>query len=153
MAAGWGATCCSWWSSSNPGLSPPGDPVPCPRPTRRARDYLAAKVSLPPLGQYGLPPEQLQKIEAERKLEVRVGEALTALAEFYHRRLKEAPKVLEWLHAHYGISDDTIESLQIGFAANGACKETGKEYKGVLSALTKRKDPFTLRELGRHRRL
>ena len=121
---------------------------PMPETHKRARDYLAAKVSLPPLGQYGLPPEQLQKIEAERKLEVRVGEALTALAEFYHRRLKEAPKVLEWLHAHYGISDETIDSLQIGFAANGACKENGKEYKGVLSALTKRKDPFTLRELG-----
>ena len=121
---------------------------PMPETHKRARDYLAAKVSLPPLGQYGLSPEQLQEIEAERKLEVRVQEALTALAEFYHRRLKEAPKVLDWLHAHYGISDETIDSLQIGFAANGACKENGKEYKGVLSALTKRKDPFKLRELG-----
>ena len=78
---------------------------------------------------------------------MRVGEALKELAAFYHRRLKEAPKVLEWLHAHYGISDDTIDSLQIGFAANGPCKDEGKEYKGVLSALTKRKDPFKLREL------
>ncbi len=121
---------------------------PMPETHKRARDYLAAKASLPPLGQYGLPPEQLQEIEAARKLEVRVGEALTALAEFYHRRLKEAPKVLEWLHAHYGISDDTIDSLQIGFAANGACQDNGTKYRGVLSALTKRKDPFTLRELG-----
>ncbi len=120
---------------------------PMPETHKRARDYLAAKASLPPLGQYGLSPEQLKKIEAERKLEVRVGEALTALAEFYHRRLKEAPKVLEWLHAHYGISGETIDSLQIGFAANGGCKDEGKEYKGVLSALTKRKDPFKLREL------
>ncbi len=120
---------------------------PMPETHQRARDYLAAKVSLPPLAQYGLPPEQLQKIEAERKLEVRVGEALTELAEFYHRRLKEAPKVLEWLHAHYGISDETIDSLQIGFAANGACQDNGTKYRGVLSALTKRKDPFQLREL------
>ena len=119
-----------------------------PETHQRARDFLAAKVSLPPLGQYGLPPEQLKKIEAERKLEVRVQEALTALAEFYHRRLKEAPKVLEWLHAHYGISDETIDSLQIGFAANGACQDNGTKYRGVLSALTKRKDPFELRELG-----
>ena len=79
---------------------------------------------------------------------MRVQEALTAPAEFYHRRLKEAPKVLEWLHAHYGISDETIDSLQIGFAANGPCKDNGRQYRGVLSALTKRKDPFTLRELG-----
>ena len=119
-----------------------------PETHQRARDFLAAKVSLPPLGQYGLPPEQLKKIEAERKLEVRVQEALTALVEFYHRRLKEAPKVLEWLHAHYGISDETIDSLQIGFAANGACQDNGTKYRGVLSALTKRKDPFQLRELG-----
>ena len=119
-----------------------------PETHQRARDFLAAKVSLPPLAQYGLPPEQLKKIEAERKLEVRVQEALTALVEFYHRRLKEAPKVLDWLHTHYGISDDTIDSLQIGFAANGACQDNGTKYRGVLSALTKRKDPFQLRELG-----
>ncbi len=116
---------------------------PMPETHKRARDYLAAKVSLPPLGQYGLSPEQLQKIEAERKLEVRVQEALTELAAFYHRRLKESPKVLEWLHAHYGISDETIDSLQIGFATNGACQDNGTEYRGVLSALTKRKDPST----------
>ena len=119
-----------------------------PETHQRARNFLAAKVSLPPLAQYGLPPEQLKKIEAERKLEVRVQEALTALVEFYHRRLKEAPKVLDWLHTHYGISDDTIDSLQIGFAANGACQDNGTKYRGVLSALTKRKDPFQLRELG-----
>ena len=118
-----------------------------PETHQRARDFLAAKVSLPPLAQYGLPPEQLKKIEAERKLEVRVQEALTALVEFYHRRLKEAPKVLDWLHTHYGISDDTIDSLQIGFAANGACQDNGTKYRGVLYALTKRKDPFKLREL------
>ena len=118
-----------------------------PETHKRARDYLAAKASLPPLAQYGLSPEQLKEIEAARKLEVRVQEALMELAAFYHRRLKEAPKVLEWLHAHYGISDETIESLQIGFAANGACEDNGTKYRGVLSALTKRKDPFKLREL------
>ena len=147
MAAARGATCCSWSSSSNPVWSLPGDPAPCRRPTSGPRDFLAAKVSLPPLAQYGLSPEQLKVIEAARKLEVRVGEALTALAEFYHRRLKEAPKVLDWLHTHYGISEDTIDSLQIGFAANGACQDNGTKYRGILSALTKRKDPFTLREL------
>ena len=118
-----------------------------PETHQRARDYLAAKVSLPPLAQYGLPPEQLKKIEAARKLEVRVQEVLTALAEFYHRRLKEAPKVLEWLRSHYGISDETIDSLQIGFAANGPCTDDGKEYKGIIAAMTKRETPFRPREL------
>ncbi len=118
-----------------------------PETHQRARDFLAAKASLPPLAQYGLPPEQLKKIEAARKLEVRVQEVLTALAEFYHRRLKEAPKVLEWLRSHYGISDETIDSLQIGFAANGPCTDDGKEYKGIIAAMTKRENPFRPREL------
>ena len=120
---------------------------PMPETHQRARDFLAAKVSLPPLAQYGLSPEQLKELEAERKLEVRVQEVLTELAAFYHRRLKERPEVLEWLHSHYGISDDTVESLQIGFAANGACQDDGKEYGGVVSALTKRENPFDPREL------
>ncbi len=118
-----------------------------PETHQRARDFLAAKVSLPPLAQYRLSPEQLKKIEAARKLEVRVQEVLTALAEFYHRRLKERPEVLQWLHSHYGISDETIDSLQIGFAANGPCKDDGKEYKGIISAMTKRENPFRPREL------
>ena len=124
-----------------------GQSGPMPETHQRARDFLAAKASLPPLGQYGLSPEQLKEIESERKLEVRVQEALTALASFYHRRLKEAPEVLDWLHTHYGISDDTIDSLAIGYAANGPCKDNGKQYRGVISALTKRENPFNDGEL------
>ena len=124
-----------------------GQSGPMPETHQRARDFLAAKASLPPLGQYGLSPEQLKEIESERKLEVRVQEALTELAAFYHRRLKEAPEVLDWLHTHYGISDDTIDSLAIGYAANGPCKDNGKQYRGVLSALTKRENPFNDGEL------
>ncbi len=124
-----------------------GQSGPMPETHQRARDFLAAKASLPPLGHYGLSPEQLKEIESERKLEVRVQEALTELAAFYHRRLKEAPEVLDWLHTHYGISDDTIDSLAIGYAANGPCKDNGKQYRGVISALTKRENPFNDCEL------
>ena len=124
-----------------------GQSGPMPETHRRARDFLAAKASLPPLGQYGLSPERLRETEAARKLDVRVQEALTELAAFYHRRLKEAPEVLDWLHTHYGISDDTIDSFAIGYAANGPCKDNGKQYRGVLSALTKRENPFNDGEL------
>ena len=76
-----------------------------------------------------------------------VQEALTALASFYHRRLKDAPEVLGWLTSHYVISEETIDTLRIGYAANGACEENGKPQTGVLSVLTTEENPFTHREL------
>ena len=78
---------------------------------------------------------------------MRVQEALTALASFYHRRLQDAPEVLEWLTSHYGIGKETIDALRIGYAANGPCEDDGKPQTGVLSALTTGENPFTPREL------
>ena len=72
-----------------------GQSGPMPESHRRARDFLAAKAQLPPLAGYGLSPERLRKTEAARELNVRVQEALTALASFYCWRLKDAPEVLE----------------------------------------------------------
>ncbi len=124
-----------------------GQSGPMPETHQRARDFLAAKVELPPLAGYGLSPERLRETEAERELDVRVQEALTALASFYHRRLKDAPEILEWLTSHYGISEETIDTLRIGYAANGPCEEGDKACVGVLSALTTGQNPFTPREL------
>ena len=124
-----------------------GQSGPMPETHQRARDFLAAKAQLPPLARYGLSPERLRKAEAVRELDVRVQEALTALASFYHRRLKDAPEVLGWLTSHYGISEETIDTLRIGYAANGPCKDDGKPQTGVLSALTTGENPFTPREL------
>ena len=124
-----------------------GQSGPMPETHQRARDFLAAKAQLPPLARNGLSPEQLRKTEAARELDVRVQEALTALASFYHRRLKDAPEVLEWLTSHYGIGQETIDTLRIGYAANGPCKDDGKKCTGVLSALTTGENPFTPREL------
>ena len=118
-----------------------------PESHRRARDFLAAKAQLPPLARDGLSPERLRKTEAARELDVRVQEALTALASFYCRRLKDAPEVLEWLTSHYGIGKEAIDTLRIGYAANGPCKDDGKPQTGVLSALTTGENPFTPREL------
>ncbi len=115
---------------------------------RRARDYLAEKAGLPPLSEYGLSPEHLKETEAARILELRVQEALTALAGFYHERLKESPKVLEWFHAHYGISDEAIDKLLIGYALNSPIRcPNGEERPGLLKALTGSPYNFTLREL------
>ena len=124
-----------------------GQSGPMPETHQRARDFLAAKAELPPLAGYGLSPERLRETEAERELDVRVQEALTALASFYHRRLKDAPEVLGWLTSHYVISEETIDTLRIGYAANGACEENGKPQTGVLSVLTTEENPFTHREL------
>ena len=124
-----------------------GQSGPMPESHRRARDFLAAKAQLPPLARNGLSPERLRKAEAAREFAVRVQEALTALASFYHRRLTEAPEVLEWLASHYGIGKETIDTLRIGYAVNGPCKDDGKPQTGVLSALTTGENPFTLREL------
>ena len=118
-----------------------------PETHRRARDFLAAKAGLPPLARFGLSPERLRETEAERELDVRVQDALTALASFYHLRLKDAPEVLEWLTSHYGIGQETIDTLRIGYAANGACEENGKKCAGVLSTLTTGQNSFTRREL------
>ncbi len=124
-----------------------GQSGPMPESHQRARDFLAAKAELPPLAGYGLSPERLRETEAERELDVRVQDALTALASFYHRRLKDAPEVLGWLTSHYGISEETIDTLRIGYAANGPYKDDGKPQTGVLSALTTGENPFTPREL------
>ena len=124
-----------------------GQSGPMPESHQRARDFLAAKAELPPLAGYGLSPERMRETEAERELDVRVQDALTALASFYHRRLTETPEVLEWLTSHYGIGKETIDTLRIGYAANGPCKDDGKPQTGVLSALTTGENPFTPREL------
>ncbi len=124
-----------------------GHSGPMPETHQRARDFLAAKAELPPLARYGLSPERLRETEAARELDVRVQEALTALASFYHRRLKDAPEVLEWLRANYGIAEETIDTLRIGYAVNGPCEDAGEPQAGVLAALTTGENAFTPREL------
>lgn len=64
--------------------------------------------------------------------------ALTALARFYHARLKDSPRVLEWLKSKYAINDETIDDLLTGYADNAP---------GVVTALTTGADAFSKREL------
>lgn len=117
-----------------------------PASHRKARDWLAEKAGLPPLGQYGLSPQQIAEMEKHRAFETRVQDALSALADYYHQRLKHSPEVRGWLSSKYAIRDETLETLRIGFAANNSWKDAnGVEHPGVIASL--RKQGFTAREL------
>ncbi len=128
----------------NDGVVTRGQSGPMPESHQSARDFLAAKAGLPSLSSYGLSPEQMAEAEAARSLELRVQSALTELASFYHQRLKENPEVLQWLHSQYGITDETIENLAVGYADNNGDTEN---REGVIATLTNKKHGFSLREL------
>ncbi len=82
----------------------------------KARDFLAAKVGLPPLATYGLSPEQVSQMENERQFENRVKEAFTATAAYYYQKLLEAPEVLQYIKDKWGIRESTIGNLLIGYS-------------------------------------
>jgi len=109
-----------------------------PETHRRARDFLAGRGGLPPLSQTGRSPEEIAEAEEEHRLTWRVREALAALAEIYHQRLVANAEVLAWFKSKYGIGDETIARLKIGFAEN---------EPGLLRTLTDGAGAFTLREL------
>ena len=104
---------------------------------RQARDFLAARVRLPPLSKLASgSPEQA---EEAHQLTLRVREALTAFADSYHQRLVGNPEVLAWFRGKYGISEETIGRLQIGYAENGV--------PSVARSLMDGPGAFTMREL------
>jgi len=95
-----------------------GQSGPMPESHRQARDFLAARAGLPPLAQ--LASASPEEAEAEHRLSVRVREVLTALAQIYHQRLVANTEVLAWFRAQYGIGDEMIERLKIGYAEDGS---------------------------------
>jgi DNA primase len=120
----------------NDGVVTRGQSGPMPESHQSARDFLAAKAGLPSLSSYGLSPEQMAEAEAARSLELRVQSALTELASFYHQRLKENSEILQWLRSQYGITDETIENLAVGYADNSGDTEN---REGVIATLTNKK--------------
>ncbi len=94
-----------------------GQSGPMPESHRQARDFLAARAGLPPLAQ--LASASPEEAEAEHRLSLRVREALTAVAQIYHQRLVANTEVLAWFRAKYGIGDEMIERLKIGYAEDG----------------------------------
>jgi hypothetical protein len=104
---------------------------------RQARDFLATRVRLPPLSK--LASGSSEQAEEAHQLTLRVREALTAFAASYHQRLVGNPAVLTWFRGKYGISEETISRLQIGYAENGV--------PSVARALMDGPGAFTMREL------
>jgi predicted P-loop ATPase len=96
---------------------------------RAARDFLAVRAMMPPLGRAGQTPEELAAAEEAHREAIRVREVLTATAEYYHQALVSNPEVLAWFRQKYGISDEMIERLKIGFAVQSS--------PGVVSHLRK----------------
>ncbi len=111
---------------------------------RKARDYLAAKAGLPPLSSYGLSRDGLVKTESDAAFEFRVKAALTALATFYHQRLRSNPEALAWLKSHYAISDELIDRLLIGYADN----EANASDQGIITTLKQDFSPRVLAATG-----
>ena len=110
-----------------------------PESHRQARDFLAARVGLPPLSQLGRSPEELAAVEEDHCLTLRVREALTAVADLYHERLMRNADVLVWFREKYRIGEETAARLKIGFADNGE--------ESVIRTLLDGPGTFTPREL------
>jgi hypothetical protein len=104
---------------------------------RQARDFLAARVRLPPLST--LASGSSEEAEEAHQIRLRIREALTAFADVYHRRLVGNPEVLAWFRGKYGICEETISRLQIGYAENGE--------PSVARTLMDGPGAFTMREL------
>ena len=84
---------------------------------RQARDFLAARVRLPPLSKLASRRDP-EAGRGSHRITLRVRDALTALADVYHQRLVGNPEVLAWFRGKYGISEETIGRLKIGYAEN-----------------------------------
>jgi len=104
---------------------------------RAARDYLARRAGLPPLSQWNLSPEQVKEIEARRSEEELVFGVLTDIAEFYHKKFLDRKDVWDAFRAQYGISDDTIKSIQIGFSDNDGLLTYLREKKYTAADMSK----------------
>lgn len=107
-----------------------GQAGPMPDSHREARDYLAEKAGLPPLSHYGMTDERLKQTEADHAFRLQVEAALTAVADFYHKKLLGNAEALEWMRESYGLSDEIIERLKIGYADNEGILATLCDEKG-----------------------
>jgi len=108
-----------------------------PESHRRARDFLATRVGLPPLSKLG--SGSSEKAEEAYQHTLRVRETLTAVAGAYHERLIANVEVLTWFRTKYGISDETVARLKIGFADNSD--------PSVARMLMEGSGAFTMRDL------
>ena len=130
------------------GVVTSGQSGPMPQSHREARDFLAARVGITPLSHAGLSPESVAEMEKERRETLRVFGALTATADFYHKRLMANPDVLRWFREKYGIGDEMIARLRIGFADNDPWTDSeGCRHRGVVEELCDGPNAFTPAEI------
>jgi hypothetical protein len=116
-----------------------------PESHREARDFLAGKLGMPSLSHLGLSREAIEEMERERRRSIRIFEALTALADYYHQRLLAGGDALNWFREKYRIGDEMIARLKIGYSENAPWSDSaGIRQPGVLDELCK---VFTLDEL------
>jgi hypothetical protein len=119
-----------------------------PESHREARDFLADRVGMPSLSHAGLSPEAIEEMERERRKSLRVFEALTSLADYYHQRLLADTDALNWFREKYRIGDEMIARLKIGYAQNASWADSaGNRQCGVLDALCRGPNAFTHAEL------
>src|SRR5271157_597506 len=85
---------------------------------RQARDYLATTAKMPPLGKADLSPEEIANIEINQQKDSRAYQCLTAIAEYYHKRLIQNDSALAWFLGKYAISKETVSDLKIGLSTD-----------------------------------
>jgi len=83
---------------------------------QNARNWLAARIGLPNLINYGKTSEEMQQIEEQYNYEEHITECLTAIAKYYRKQLLDNPTVLSWVRDQWGLSDETMENFLFGFA-------------------------------------
>jgi hypothetical protein len=110
-----------------------------PESHRKARDWLAAQIGLPPLSQLGQSQEEIEKAEQERFSAERAFECLTHIAGYYHHRLMNLPEQRRFLQEKYSLSHETLEHFRVGFSENGPGKDRdGQGISGLPAYLKTR---------------
>ena len=90
---------------------------------RMARDYLAKRANMPPLGTSGLTPEEIQALEFKHTLYSTTYRCLTAITDYYHNKLKLNDEASAWIFKNYAISQEIVSDLKIGFSDNKGISE------------------------------
>ena len=83
---------------------------------RAARDWLAAKLGMPPMSTAGMSDSEIAASERARQEAEGAFAVLTAIAQIYRDRLKAHPEIQQWIVKKYGIREATIDDLRIGWA-------------------------------------
>ncbi len=90
-----------------------------PETHRQARDFLAERAGLPPLGQTRASERAIQNYENFSHSRERTFDALRVMADLFHKTLLSDEKALAWVRQNYGLTLETIKTLKIGLAQYG----------------------------------